>query len=271
MNSFDKAILDLMKLFNGYGTILFTLITIVISGFLSSIIGLEREMKGQAAGLRTHVLVSIGCCFLMSISVFLTNLAAQQQVADMDAIASTNGKIININLDISRIAAGILSGIGFMGAGTIIKNGLNVKGLTTATTIWCCSAIGMACGIGFVLEAIIATAVIFFVLIGLQKLEIFLDKMSPRISVLVRKNIPIFQDLRSMAEKFDLNIKNISSHSVNKPQTILNQNGEEVTEETQYNEITLVFPLHASKSTLQELVETFKSNPYVEEAKVVSK
>lgn len=273
MNSFDKAILDLINFGKGYGIILFIFITVVISGILSALIGFEREMKGQNAGLRTHVLVAMGCSFLMSISVFLTTIAVKDQVTNLQSQTQVDGSVVqnfNINLDVSRIAAGILSGIGFMGAGAIIKNGMSVKGLTTAATLWCCAAIGMACGIGFILEALIATVVIFIFLIGLQKIEILLDRKSPRVSVVVGKNVPVFQELRSLAEKYDLNIKNITSRTVNidKPVVV---DGVEKKESIPCNEITLVFPLHCQKSTLQEFVSSVKVYPYIEDAFVNNK
>lgn len=245
MNGVDRAILSLINKWDGYGLLLYTVIAVLISGILSSFIGLEREMKGQAAGLRTHVLVSIGCTFLMIISVFITSLALSESIID-----TKNGGF-NLNLDVSRIAAGILSGIGFMGAGSIIKNGLNIKGLTTAATLWLVSAIGMACGIGFILEAVIVAMISFGFLVGLHKVERLLDKRAPHITLEVAKNFPVIHEIRQQADKYRLVIKDIKTHAY-----ISEDSSERVL-------VTIYFAFQTIETDILDFIDSLSNYPYV--------
>jgi putative Mg2+ transporter-C (MgtC) family protein len=119
----------------------------VISG---GAIGLERELKGKSAGLRTNILICLGSTVFTMIS---KNMAANQPDS------------------VTRIAAQIVTGIGFLGAGAIIQDRGGVHGLTTAATIWVVASIGMACGAGFYNLAIISTLIALLVLIGLGYAE----------------------------------------------------------------------------------------------------
>ena len=111
---------------------------ISVSFVLSLLVGLERQIRGRAIGLRTSVLVSVGTFMFVSFSIQL------------------------ISTDVSRIAAQVVSGIGFLGAGVIIKDGTNIKGLNTAATLWCNAAIGVLCAGGLIVEALIGTGFILF-------------------------------------------------------------------------------------------------------------
>ncbi|MDG0872918.1 MgtC/SapB family protein [Paenibacillus thiaminolyticus] len=111
-------------------------LAVVLGGF----IGLEREKRSQAAGLRTHMLVSLGSALVMLISVYGFPVLDGQGKAQVD---------------VARIAAQVVSGVGFLGAGTIIRNGTSVKGLTTAASLWVSAAIGLACGSGFITAALL--------------------------------------------------------------------------------------------------------------------
>jgi putative Mg2+ transporter-C (MgtC) family protein len=115
---------------------------------LSSLIGLEREWRQKSAGLRTHTLVGVGAALLVIISKYGFN----------DVLS--DGRVI---LDPSRVAAGVVSGIGFIGGGLIFVRGDIVRGLTTAAIVWMTAAIGMACGAGLVLLALVVTAAHFVV------------------------------------------------------------------------------------------------------------
>lgn len=116
---------------------------IVLTAFIGGFIGYERERHGRAAGLRTHLLVAIGSTLVTMVGLYCANLVE--------------------GVDATRIAAGVISGIGFLCAGTIlIKNGDMVLGLTTAATVWVTSAIGIAIGFGFY-DAAIVTAIIAIV------------------------------------------------------------------------------------------------------------
>ena len=137
-----------------------SLITSVILGFA---IGLERELTNKQAGLRTHIFVCLGSCVftLLSIHGFPT-FATEDNVI----VAQATGI-----RDTARIAAQIVTGIGFIGAGTVMKNGASVHGLTTASTLWIAAAIGMACGTGNFDIAIIGTILSIVVLIFIKWVE----------------------------------------------------------------------------------------------------
>jgi len=125
---------------------------ILLSVVIGILIGSEREYKNKSAGLRTLILVTTGSCIFTILSI----------------------KIGGSNPD--RIAANIITGIGFLGAGAIFKEDNRVSGLTTATTIWICSALGMAAGAGQIEIAIIGTVVVLIVLFLLKYLEKYIDQ-----------------------------------------------------------------------------------------------
>jgi putative Mg2+ transporter-C (MgtC) family protein len=123
------------------------IIKLVVSAVLGGLVGFEREIKRKPAGMRTHSLVCIGSALftIMSVSV--------------------------IGAEPSRIAAGIVTGIGFLGAGMIFKADDKVRGLTTAAELWVLAAIGVSIGLGFYFAALITTLIVMFILIPLKYLE----------------------------------------------------------------------------------------------------
>jgi len=123
---------------------------IVLAVVFGGAIGLEREIRGKAAGLRTNVLICLGAAVFTMIS---RQMGAGQEGA------------------MTRIAAGVVTGVGFLGAGAIIRERSGVHGLTTAATIWLVASVGMACGAGFYTLAVISTVFAVVVLIGLAELE----------------------------------------------------------------------------------------------------
>ncbi|WP_441243875.1 MgtC/SapB family protein [Tardiphaga sp. 768_D3_N2_1] len=132
------------------------LIRLVSAAALGSLIGFERERLLWAAGIRTHMLVCVGSCLIMLVSQYgFSNILAQDHVV----------------LDPSRIAAQVVSGIGFLGAGSILARGEIVKGLTTAASIWTVAAIGLAVGGGLYLAAGASTVIILIILVGIKPLE----------------------------------------------------------------------------------------------------
>ena len=127
---------------------------IVLSGILGAVIGYERQARHKAAGLRTHMLVSMGSCLIMILSYKIYYMVEG-----------------HTNADPARLAAQVVSGIGFLGAGSIMKDGLNVRGLTTAASLWVVSAVGLTVGAGFYEGAIFVTVMILVVLGILTKIE----------------------------------------------------------------------------------------------------
>ncbi|RKD34473.1 MgtC/SapB family protein [Thermohalobacter berrensis] len=120
---------------------------LLLSIILSGLIGLERESIKRPAGFRTHILVCVGSTLAMLVGIHLVNTFKYES-----------------DLDVARLGAQVISGIGFLGAGTIIKEGTTVKGLTTAAGLWAVACIGLAVGAGFYVGAIFTT---FFVIITL--------------------------------------------------------------------------------------------------------
>ena len=131
-----------------------TLFRLFLSLVLGSAVGIERKRKGQMAGLRTFALISMGACVAMMLSIYV----CQQTVGLMRG-------------DPSRIAAQVISGIGFLGAGTIIQMKGSVRGLTTAAGIWIIATVGMAVGCGLYMVAIAATVLVLVVLTILEQIE----------------------------------------------------------------------------------------------------
>jgi len=127
---------------------------LVLSVFLSGLIGLERQVHRRSAGLRTHILVSLGSCLIMLTSLYVFDIY--------------NGMA---NLDPARIAAGVVTGIGFLGAGTIIREKEEIRGLTTAASLWLAAGIGLAVGVGFFLASVFATFLAVVVLLFLRYME----------------------------------------------------------------------------------------------------
>ncbi len=127
---------------------------LLLAALLSGLIGYEREKHGRAAGLRTTILVGVGSCLIM-----MTSMQVFELYKGMASI------------DPARIAAQVVSGIGFLGAGTIIRFKASVRGLTTAAGLWAVAGIGLAVGCGFYSAALLATFTIFLVLVLFSKVE----------------------------------------------------------------------------------------------------
>lgn len=144
---------------------------LLVAGGLGSLIGAERERLVWAAGLRTHMLVSVGACLFMIVSAF----------GFADILGTPN-----VVLDPSRIAAQVVSGIGFLGAGSILLRGDVVRGLTTAASLWTVAAIGLAVGGGLYLAAIAATIVILVILAGIKPLERRLQQRSQTYQLVIK-------------------------------------------------------------------------------------
>lgn len=149
--------MELLKEIYSIDVVRFTIDSIIklgLAALLSGIIGYEREHSHRPAGFRTHILVAIGSALIMMSSIY----AGQKYGFD--------------TMDLTRMSASVVSGIGFLGAGTILREGFTVKGLTTAASLWAVSCVGTAVGIGFYEGAAIATVVIYLTLNSLKKLLI---------------------------------------------------------------------------------------------------
>ena len=133
------------------------LIRIVAAVVFGAIIGVEREMKNRPAGMRTHVLVCLGAA--------LIGLVEQQTIAHVVALGSEH-----INVSVGRLTAQIVSGVGFLGAGTIIIADRRITGLTTAASLWCAACLGLAVGAGFTTMAMVACLVVMVVLKLMQRI-----------------------------------------------------------------------------------------------------
>lgn len=132
------------------------MLRLLVAAVLGSVIGLDREKLSWAAGLRTHMLVCVGACLLMIVSAF----------GFADILGTPH-----VILDPSRIAAQVVSGIGFLGAGSILLRGEIVRGLTTAASLWAVAAIGLAVGGGLYIESVAATVLILIILAGIKPIE----------------------------------------------------------------------------------------------------
>jgi putative Mg2+ transporter-C (MgtC) family protein len=141
------------------------LLRLLIAAALGGVIGFERELRDHEAGFRTHLLVALGACVFTLVSAY----------AWTDWTFSTPDGIV---FDPTRIAAQIVTGIGFLGAGAIIVRGISVRGLTTAATLWVCAAIGMAAGTGDYTVALISTAL---VLVSLGPLKLVSARFVSRV------------------------------------------------------------------------------------------
>lgn len=136
------------------------IIRILVATVLGAVIGLDREYRTKAAGFRTHVLVALGSALFMIISVHGFDDLPKDQMT--------------LRMDPARIAAQVVTGIGFIGAGTIIFQKNVVKGLTTAAGLWVTAAVGMACGVGMYTLAAVSTVI---VLVCFEGFNVFLHKI----------------------------------------------------------------------------------------------
>ena len=131
-------------------------IRIVLAAALGAGIGFERELSDQPAGLRTHILVSLGAALFTLVGTFGFTLGTHQGM---------------VRFDPTRVAAQVVTGIGFLGAGAILQQGLNVRGLTTAASLWVTAAIGTAVGLGYYAAAAITLGVAVVALLALKPVE----------------------------------------------------------------------------------------------------
>lgn len=226
-----------------FNTDVIILFRVLLAALLAFIPGIERELTGKFAGLRTHILVCVGACVFTLISLY-----------GFQNTISTPG-VITQN-DPARIAAQIITGIGFIGAGTVMRHGSSVSGITTAATLWVCAAIGMSCGCGEYLTAIITSLVTLLVLIVIRKLEkTFLSKRKMSYTLYEINISTIVDECDTIQNIFENNFHKIFKFN----KKILN-NGE----------------LHFSsaistKKSIKEIYEIFKQVEHIESIEIREK
>ena len=172
------------------------LITAVLAG---GVIGIERSFHGRPAGFRTHALVCLSSSLLMTVTVF----QGSWLTVSNDTLYST---------DPTRMAQGIMTGIGFLGAGVIFKEGLNVRGLTTAASIWITAGIGILLGIGFYFPAILATALTLIILSLFRWIEAKIPSHNFANSTIAfnRESVPNQETIKVLLKQYGFRLESLS-------------------------------------------------------------
>ena len=171
-------------------------------GFVAgAIIGFERSSRRQVAGLRTHILIATGSTLLMLLSIYLPQQYNPMRTSDP-----------------GRIAAQVVSGIGFLGAGAIIRLGNNVRGLTTAASLWFVAAVGLAVGSGLFLMAALAEvlAIIALVLLGMVEKRIFPSSRYKMLEISYKENIQSTKEVMDLVKSSGIQVQSIDVNQSSK-------------------------------------------------------
>ncbi|TXM60443.1 MgtC/SapB family protein [Methylobacterium sp. WL12] len=215
---------------------------LALAALLGSVIGLERERLLWAAGLRTHMLVCVGSCLIMLVSNY----------GFADALGAKN-----VVLDPSRVAAQVVSGIGFLGAGTILLRGEVVKGLTTAASLWAVAAIGLAIGGGLYVPAVATTTFVIAILAGVKPLEErWRDRMQTR-------------TLRIVAKRGTLSIDTLHVATGERASRV-RQFTARTAEDPALDEIEVAF-VRLSATSVEAIAVTLRANPDVVSVETVQR
>ena len=171
------------------------LLQVVLATVLGGAIGMERELSGKPAGLRTNILICVGATLFTVLSL----------------------KLAAVRGDPARVAAQILPGVGFIGAGTILHARGSVTGLTSAATIWVVAAIGMALGAGAYTEAVGTTLLVMLILAGLGYLEDFVARRSTHSHLLIhaKPDVSALEELESLVRRSGLTVSRVESRREN--------------------------------------------------------
>lgn len=231
MELFDLQSIDL-------GLQLDLALRLLAAAVLGAVIGFEREIHDHPAGMRTHLLVSLGSAAFTVLSIYA--------FTDPSAPAGT------APVDTSRVAAQVVTGIGFLGAGAIIKYGTSVRGLTTAASLWATAAVGMAVGAGWWLVALVATAIVVFSLWPLNSIVNRIRVHGPR-PLRVRVHAPSLDALGGLSRA-------MSSRRVE----IAEVNTQRLGKGTYEIELLLKRPITLSQHDLIELVDAVPDVEIVE-------
>ena len=180
------------------------LFRLILATILGGIIGFERERQEKAAGFRTHILVCVGSCLIM-----LTSMHIFDVYKGVTAV------------DPARIAAGVVTGIGFLGAGTIIRFGATVRGLTTAASLWAIAGIGLAVGSGFYWAAVVTSAIILMCLYLFTKMEAKISRKSVYDTLMIesKPDIVNLQNVKNLLSNYntqtrDFQIKKLDNQNI---------------------------------------------------------
>ncbi|MGE5654419.1 MAG: MgtC/SapB family protein [Bacillota bacterium] len=181
-------------------------IRLILASVLGAVVGLEREAHNRPAGLRTHTLVSLGSALIMLVSVYGFN---EQIMAGRSS-------------DPGRIAAQVVSGIGFLGAGTILRQGSTVKGLTTAASLWVVAGIGLAVGTGYYWGAIATTGLVMFSLTLFDKIGGRFNERREHVLVVRGLDAPgILGRVGTVLGDFNVNIRSVELENADNGELII--------------------------------------------------
>lgn len=222
--SLDSYIVDFFNNLGWWGNLILLFLSLLSATLFGGVLGYQREVNGHAAGFRTHVLISLGSALIMILSIY--------------AIPG------EVTRDPMRLAAAGVTGVGFLGAGAIIKNGITVKGLTTSATIWVTMAIGMACGAGFFVIGTCTTIIALTALIIFKHIENWASKNNTNLMVVVNPDCPVFKDLIALLDKYEIIYKDFDT-------TLVEANGKEV--------LRIHFKcIEKNKGSIYNFIEEFK-------------
>ncbi len=213
-------------------TIWIVLIRIAAATVIGAVIGMDREHKNRAAGLRTHVLVCLGAT--------LVGLVEQATIAHVVSLGSPQ-----INVSVGRLTSTVISGVGFLGAGTIMMTGRKITGLTTAASLWCTACLGLAVGAGYTTIAVLVVVVVLITLKALQRI----------LHVRIYKNLVIkfthreqtLADIRAIFQQGDVQVLDEDFHS------------EQLDDTTLYTNVYSL--IAANQETYQKLIEDLAAHP----------
>lgn len=176
---------------------------VITAAVLCGLVGFEREIKRHPAGFRTHLLVGVGSCIMMLLSLY--------------GFRPYLHEYNNIQFDPSRIPSYVISGIGFLGTGTILVKGATVRGLTTAASIWIVAGLGLIIGVGMYAPAILTTVIVLVSLNLLNRFEVKSNKCKEmNIDIVVSKGTNCLTEVVDILEKQGINMQQIIIEDVSK-------------------------------------------------------
>jgi len=191
------------------------LIRLALAIFVGGLIGYEREYTNRPAGFRTHILVCVGAAVATMVEISMTNDTIKMILAN-----PTLG--VAIKTDMGRFGAQVITGIGFLGAGTILHEKGSIKGLTTAASIWVVACIGLAVGSGYYFLSISSAIGVYIVLVGFKKIEDkYIDKFKiVNIEIQFKDKVQFVKDIEDYFDSKKIKVKSI--------EFVLEENSEEV-------------------------------------------